>query len=71
MPAASVTRLRRVAGTGLYHVHLAFAQVGSFRSAGSLTNVTSRYWSGEIAATACVVSVEAVEAVVASASGGV
>jgi len=30
MPAASVTHLSRVVGTGSHHVHLAFAQVGSF-----------------------------------------
>lgn len=43
MPAASVTRLRRVAGTGLYHVHLAFAQVRLVESADSLTPVAPRY----------------------------
>jgi hypothetical protein len=41
MPAASVTRFRRVAGTGLYHVHLAFAQVRLVQSASSLTHVAS------------------------------
>lgn len=67
MPAASVTRLRRVAGTPLPCPSR--VRPGRLvRSAGSLRNVTSRYWPGEIAATACVVSVEAV---VASASGGV
>ena len=44
MPAASGTGLRRVAGTGLYHVHLAFAQVRLVQSASSLTHVASRYW---------------------------
>jgi hypothetical protein len=68
MLAASVTRFRRVADTGLYHVHLAFAQVRLVESTGSLTHVAPRYWPGEIVTTACVVSVEAV---VASVSGGV
>ena len=70
MPSASVTRFRRIARTGLYHVHVhpAFAQVRLDQSAGSRTHVASRYWPGEIAATACVVPVEAV---VAGASGGV
>jgi hypothetical protein len=68
MPSASVTRFRRVAGTGLDHVDPAFAQVRLVRSAGSGTHAASRYWPSEIAATACVVPVEAV---VASASGGV
>jgi hypothetical protein len=68
MPAASVTRLRLVTGTALYHAHLAFAQVWFVESGGSLTHVAPRYWPGEIVATACVVSVEAV---VASPSGGV
>jgi hypothetical protein len=48
--------------------HLAFAQVWTAESGGSLTDVAPRYWPGEIVATACVVSVEAV---VASASGAV
>jgi hypothetical protein len=67
MPAASVTCLRRVAGTGLHHAHLAFAQVRLVQSAGRLARDASRCWPGESAATACVVSVEAV---VASASEG-
>jgi hypothetical protein len=68
MPAVSVTRFRRVAGTGRYRVHPAFARVRLVRSAGSRTHVASPYEPSEIAATARVVPVEAV---VASASGGV
>jgi hypothetical protein len=68
MPAASVTSLRRVAGTGLHYAHLAFAQVRLVQSAGRLAHDASRSWSGESATTACVVSVEAF---VASVSGGV
>jgi hypothetical protein len=52
MPAASVTRLRLVAGTALYHAHLTFAQVWFVESGGSLTLVAPRYWPGEIVPTA-------------------
>jgi hypothetical protein len=68
MPVASGTRLRRVADTGLHRAHLAFAQVGSFQSGSRPAHDTSRFRPGESAATACVVSVEAV---VACANGGV
>lgn len=68
MPTASVDAPSPLAGTGLYRAHLAFAQVRLVQSDGRLTHNASRYRPYENTATACVVSIEAL---VASASGGV